>query len=59
MKVLFLILLSIPFFATADEEVKLINRVLTDLNGLLDKDLDLDEVNADRYYPKDKDDVFS
>lgn len=41
------------------EEVKLINRVLTDLNGLLDKDLDLDAVNADRYYPKDKDDVFS
>lgn len=40
------------------EEVKLINRVLNDLNGLLEKRIDLDEVKADRYYPKDKDDVF-
>lgn len=41
------------------EEITLINRVLSDLNGLLEKNIDLDEVKADRYYPKDKDDVFS
>lgn len=40
------------------EEIKLINRVLNDLNGLLDKNIDLDEVKADRYYARDKDDVF-
>jgi len=41
------------------EEIKLINRVLTDLNGLLEKDIDLEEVKAERYYPRDKDDAFS
>lgn len=40
------------------EEMKLINRVLSDLNGLLEKNIDLDDVKADRYYPRDKDDVF-
>lgn len=40
------------------EEVKLINRVLSDVNGLLDNDVQIEEVKADRYYPKDKDDVF-
>ena len=41
------------------EEMILINRVLSDLNGLLEKNIDLDEVKADRYYPRDKDDAFS
>ena len=40
------------------EEVRLINRVLADLYGLLDKTIDLEEIKAERYYPKDKDDVF-
>lgn len=41
-----------------EEEMRLVNRVLSDLNGLLEKNIDLDEVKADRYYPRDKDDVF-
>ncbi len=42
-----------------DEELKLINRVLNDLNGLLEYKIGLDEIKAERYYSKDKDDVFS
>jgi hypothetical protein len=40
------------------ERLTLINKVLNDVAAILDKKIGLDEVNAERYYPKDKDDVF-
>jgi hypothetical protein len=40
------------------ERVRLINKVLSDVTGLLNGSIDLDDVKAERYYPKDKDDVF-
>ncbi|MES2675680.1 MAG: hypothetical protein V4660_15675 [Pseudomonadota bacterium] len=40
------------------ERVTLINKVLSDVTGLLSGAIDLDDVKAERYYPKDKDDVF-
>jgi hypothetical protein len=42
------------------EELTLINRVLSDVNGLVAKEISVDEINAERYYAKEKgDDVFS
>lgn len=41
-----------------DQELPLINRVLADVNGLLVHQVALDDVNAERYFPRDKDDVF-
>ncbi|RYY73391.1 MAG: hypothetical protein EOO52_18500 [Gammaproteobacteria bacterium] len=40
-----------------DQELALINRVLADVNGLLLNQVALDEVKAERYFPRD-DDVF-
>ncbi len=40
-----------------DQELALINRVLADVNGLLLKQIALDDVKAERYFPRD-DDVF-
>ncbi len=41
-----------------DQELALINRVLADVNGLLVHQLELDDVKAERYFPRDGDDVF-
>ncbi len=41
-----------------DQELTLINRVLADVNGLLVKQVALDDVKAERYFPRDGDDVF-
>lgn len=41
-----------------DQELPLINRVLADVNGLLINKISLEEIKAERYFPKDKDDVF-
>lgn len=42
------------------EELKLINRVLKDVNNLVAKKIHMDDIKAERYYAKDKDDdVFS
>jgi len=41
-----------------DQELALINRVLADLNGLLQNQIALDDVKAERYFPRDGDDVF-
>jgi hypothetical protein len=41
-----------------DEELMLINRVLNDINGLMENKIDIDDVKAERYYAKDKDDIF-
>ena len=41
-----------------DQELALINRVLADLNGLLLNQIALDDVKAERYFPRDGDDVF-
>jgi hypothetical protein len=41
-----------------DEELKYINRVLDDISGLMEKKIDLDAVNAERYYGREKDDIF-
>lgn len=41
-----------------DQELLLINRVLADVNGLLASQIDLDDINAERYFPRDGDDVF-
>ena len=40
-----------------DQELPLINRVLADVNGLLLKQIALDDVKAERYFPRE-DDVF-
>ena len=46
--------------AKRGEELKLINRVLSDVNNLVAKKIDIDDIKAERYYAKDKDDdVFS
>lgn len=41
-----------------NEELALINRVLADAAGLVEQKIGADDVTAERYYPKDKDDVF-
>lgn len=41
------------------EELKLINRVVSDVTAILESKIDLDDIKAERYYPKDKDDAFS
>lgn len=41
-----------------DEELPLINKVVADMTGLLEQKIELDDVKAERYFPKDKDDVF-
>jgi hypothetical protein len=41
-----------------DQELPLINRVLADVNGLLVKEIALDDVDAERYFPRDGDDTF-
>lgn len=41
-----------------DQELALINRVLADVNGLLAQQVTLDEVKAERYFPRDNDDIF-
>ena len=41
-----------------DQELPLINRVLADVNNLLLNQVALDEVKAERYFPRDGDDVF-
>lgn len=41
-----------------DQELALINRVLADVNALLANQVALDDVKAERYFPRDKDDVF-
>jgi hypothetical protein len=41
-----------------DQELALINRVLADVNSLLLSQLALDDVKAERYFPRDGDDVF-
>lgn len=41
-----------------DQELALINRVLADVNGLLLNQVALDDVKAERYFPRDGDDVF-
>jgi hypothetical protein len=40
------------------EELNLINRVLADARGLVGDQVAIDDVNAERYFPQDKDDVF-
>ncbi len=40
------------------ERLALINKVLSDVSGILNGKIDLDDVKVERYYPKDKDDVF-
>ncbi len=40
------------------ERLNLINKVLSDITAMLDQKMGLDEVKAERYYPKDKDDAF-
>ena len=40
------------------QEIVLVRRVLADLNGLLDTQVDLDEIKPERYFPRDNDDVF-
>ena len=41
-----------------DQEIPLIDRVLADVNGLVAKEVAIDEIRADRYFPRDGDDVF-
>ena len=41
-----------------DQELTLVNRVLADVYGLLAQQVALDEVIAERYFPRDGDDVF-
>ena len=41
-----------------DQELALVNRVLADVYGLLAQQVALDEVIAERYFPRDGDDVF-
>ncbi len=41
-----------------DQELALINRVLADVNGLLASHIAMDDVKAERYFPRDGDDVF-
>jgi len=41
-----------------DQELPLINRVLADVNNLLLNHVALDDVKAERYFPRDGDDVF-
>lgn len=40
-----------------NEEIPLIDRVLADVNGLVAREVAIEEIRADRYYPRD-DDVF-
>ena len=40
------------------QRLTLINRVLSDVAAILDNKIDSDDIKAERYYPKDKDDVF-
>jgi hypothetical protein len=41
-----------------DQELALINRVLADVNALLVQQVAMDDVKAERYFPRDSDDVF-
>jgi hypothetical protein len=41
-----------------DQELALINRVLSDVNGLLSSQIALDDIKAERYFPRDGDDTF-
>ncbi len=42
-----------------DQELPLINRVLADVNGLVAHQVGVDDIKAERYFPRDKgDDVF-
>lgn len=41
-----------------DQELPLINRVLADVNGLLSSQIPLDDIKAERYFPRDGDDTF-
>ncbi|GGY69013.1 hypothetical protein GCM10011613_11660 [Cellvibrio zantedeschiae] len=42
-----------------DQELPLINRVLADVNGLVAYQVAVDDIKAERYFPRDKgDDVF-
>jgi hypothetical protein len=41
-----------------DQEIPLINRVLADVNGLLENQIALDDVKAERYFSRDGDDTF-
>ncbi len=41
-----------------EQQLGLINRVLADLNGLLLNQVALDDIKAERYFPRDGDDVF-
>jgi len=42
-----------------DQELQLVNRVLADVNGLIAYRVDIDEIKAERYFPRDNgDDVF-
>ncbi len=41
-----------------DQELAYINRVLADVNGLLQNQVALDDVKAERYFPRDNDDTF-
>lgn len=42
-----------------DQELSLINRVLADVNGLIAYQVAVDDIKAERYFPRDKgDDVF-
>jgi hypothetical protein len=41
-----------------DEELMLINKVINDIDGLMENKIHLDDVKAERYYAKDKDDIF-
>jgi hypothetical protein len=40
------------------QELALINRVLADTDGLVQHRIDLEDIKAERYFPRDGDDVF-
>lgn len=40
------------------ERLSLIDKVLSDVAAILDQKIGKDDVKAERYYPKDKDDIF-
>jgi hypothetical protein len=41
-----------------DQELALINRVVADLDGLMANQVGIEDIKAERYFPRDKDDVF-
>lgn len=41
-----------------DQEIPLINRVLADVNGLVEKRVAIEDIRAERYFSRDGDDVF-